>query len=229
MPLPGNRRPLETFLRERLLVRFDVVITYDLGNGIRVEKGGDRFAEWPPAAKEATLPKVPREAIIVLTHYLRFCANVARIKPEKATRVAVIVRNAGLIVPPSNGGANYELSAIASQLREWAADSTIAEQHCATFLLTENLNDLHPLVARNPQAACIQLPLPQQADLLPALEPSEHALSGSAQTLRGKLRRTRRRARRGHPQLHRDPAADPPAPRQGTHAEGPRGAEKRPR
>jgi hypothetical protein len=161
---------LETFLRDRLLVRFDVVITYDLGNGIRVEKGGDRFAEWPPAAKEATLPKAPREAIIVLTHYLRFCANIARLKPEKATRVAVIVRNAGLIVPPSAGGANYELSAIASQLREWAADSTIAEQHCATFLLTENLNDLHPLVARNPQASCISLPLPREAELLPALK-----------------------------------------------------------
>jgi hypothetical protein len=82
----------------------------------------------------------------------------------------VIVRNAGLIVPPSNGGANYELSAIASQLRDWAADSVIAEQHCATFLLTENLNDLHPLVARNPQASCIAIPLPQQAELLPALQ-----------------------------------------------------------
>jgi len=160
---------LDVFLRERLLSRFDVVISYDLGNGIRVEKGGDRFAEWPPAAKEDALPKIPREAIIVLTHYLRFCANVARLKPEKATRVAVIVKNAGLIAPPSNGGANYELSAIASQLREWAADSTIADQHCATFLLTENLNDLHPLVARNPQTSCVPLPLPQEAELLPAL------------------------------------------------------------
>ena len=46
---------LDGFLRERLLARFDVVISYDVGNGIRVEKGGDRFAEWPPAAKEATL------------------------------------------------------------------------------------------------------------------------------------------------------------------------------
>ena len=159
---------LDAFLRERLLARFEVVISYDLGNGIRVEKGGDRFAEWP-AAKEMVLPKAPREAIIVLSHYLRFCANVARMKPEKAVRVAVIVRNAGLIVPPSAGGANYELSAIASQLREWAADPAIAEQHCATFLLVENLNDLHPLVARNPQAACINVPLPEQAELLPAL------------------------------------------------------------
>jgi SpoVK/Ycf46/Vps4 family AAA+-type ATPase len=81
----------------------------------------------------------------------------------------VIVRNAGLIVPPSAGGANYELSAIASQLREWAADTTIAEQHCATFLITENLNDLHPLVARNPQASCISVPLPLQDALQPAL------------------------------------------------------------
>lgn len=160
---------LETFLRERLLAHFDVVIHYDLGNGIRVEKGGDRFAEWPPAAKEAALPKIPREAVIVLTHYLRFCANVARLKPERATRVAVIVKNAGLIVPPSNGGANYELSAIASQLRDWATDASITEQHCATFLATENLNDLHPLVARNPQAACIAVPLPRQAELEPAL------------------------------------------------------------
>jgi len=161
---------LDVFLRERLLGKFDVVISYDLGNGIRVEKGGERFAEWPPAANDVILAKAPREAIIVLTHYLRFCANIARLKPDKATRVAVIVKNAGLIVPPSNGGANYELSAIASQLRDWATDSTIAEQHCTTFLLTENLNDLHPLVSRNPQAACIAVPLPQQDELLPALE-----------------------------------------------------------
>ena len=160
---------LPEFLRERLLSRFDVVLGYDLGNGIRVEKGGDRFAEWPLASKESSFPKTPREAIHILTHYLRFCANVARIKPERATRVAVIVKNTGLIVPPSTGGAAYELSAIASQLRDWAGDSAIAEQHCTTFLLTENLNDLHPLVSNNPQASRITVPLPEQAELLPAL------------------------------------------------------------
>ena len=172
LPLPGTASKLVSlneFLRDRLLASFDVVISYDLGNGIRVEKGGDRFAEWPPARQEATLAKAPREAFVILTHYLRFCANIAQLKPDKITRVAVIVRDAGLIVPPTGGSANYELSAIASQLREWAADDTLARQHCATFLLTENLNDLHPLVARNPQSACIAIPLPQQAELLPAL------------------------------------------------------------
>lgn len=172
--LPGGEgkprfAPLTEFLRERLLTRFDVVLGYDLGNGIRVEKGGERFAEWPLATKESSFPKTPREAIHILTHYLRFCANVARIKPERSTRVAVIIRNTSLIVPPSSGGAAYELSAIASQLRDWAGDSAIAEQHCTTFLLTENLNDLHPLVSNNPQTSRIAVPLPGHAQLLPAL------------------------------------------------------------
>ena len=160
---------LDTFLRERLLGSFDVVIGYDLGNGIRVEKGGDRFSEWPAAAKDVTSARAPREAIHVLTHYHRFCANVARLKPERAARVAIIVKNAGLIAPPSAGGASYELSAIASQLRDWAADPAIAEHHCTTFLLTENLNDLHPLVSRNPQAATIAVPLPGGDELTPVL------------------------------------------------------------
>ncbi|RYD20862.1 MAG: ATP-binding protein [Verrucomicrobiaceae bacterium] len=160
---------LGTFLRERLLGSFDIVVGYDLGNGIQVEKGGERFSEWPAATKETLQVKAPREAVIVLTHYLRYCANIARLNPGKSPRVAIIVKNAGLIVPPSTGGASYELSAIASQLRDWASDPSIAEQHCATFLLTENLNDLHPLVARNPQAARIAVPLPGQAELLPAL------------------------------------------------------------
>lgn len=150
---------LDAYIREVLLARFDVVLSYDLGNGIRVERGGDRFAEWP-AGKDRILPSAPREAIHLLTHYLRFCANVARLHPERLTRVAVIVRNAGLIAPPSPGGADYELNAMASQLRDWASDPMISEQHCATFLLAENLNDLHPLVSQNPHSSRILVPLP---------------------------------------------------------------------
>ena len=165
----GRLAALDEFLRDTLLSRFDVVLSYDLGNGVRVEKGGERFAEWP-AWKDKALPTAPREPIHVLTHYLRFCANLARIKPERRTRVAVIVRHAGLIAPPSPGGANYELSAIASQLRDWASDVAIAEQHCATFLLVESLADLHPLVSQSPQASRIGVPLPSTADIGAALE-----------------------------------------------------------
>lgn len=168
MPASQALGTLDVYLKDVLLGKFDVVLSYDVGNGVRVEKGGDTFVQWP-AFKDKTLPSAPREAIFVLTHYLRFCANLAKIKPDKTVRVAVIVRAADLIAPPSPGGANYELSGIAWQLREWGCDPNLAASHCATFLLTENLNDLHPLVSQNGQAAKLNVPLPQAAELEPAL------------------------------------------------------------
>lgn len=159
---------LDHYLREVLLGQFHVVLSYDVGNGIRVEKGAETFAQWP-TYKDRALPSAPREAIHVLTHYLRFCANLSRLKPERTTRVAIIMRAADLIAPPSPGGANYELSGIAWQLRDWGSDPVIAASHCATFLLCENLNDLHPLISQNGQAAKITIPLPQVAELEPAL------------------------------------------------------------
>ena len=166
--VPERLGDLTGFLRDHLLSRFQVILTYDLGNGTRVEKGGEIFAQWP-AWKDKPLPAAPREAVHVLTHYLRYCGNLARLKPERAVRVAVLVVNAQLIVPPAAGSANYELSAIASQLRDWASDPLIAGSHCASFLLTENLNDLHPLLATNPHGARICLPLPTADTLAPAL------------------------------------------------------------
>lgn len=172
LQLTGGDKPrldsLEAFLKENLLGKFDVVLSYDVGNGARVEKGGEVFSQWA-AWKDKLLPTAPREAVHVLTHYLRFCANLAKIKPEKSIRVAIIVRGADLIAPPSTGGANYELSGIAWQLREWASDPAIAAHHSATFLLVENLNDLHPLISHNGQAARLTIPLPQPQEIEPAL------------------------------------------------------------
>lgn len=170
MLLPARQAlgTLDVYLKDVLLGKFDVVLSYDVGNGVRVEKGGEVFSQWP-AYKDKALPAAPREAVFVLTHYLRFCANLGKIKPDKTIRVAVIVRAVDLVAPPSPGGANYELSGIAWQLREWASDPTLAGSHCATFLLAENLNDLHPLVSQNAQAAKIALPLPEAAGLEPAL------------------------------------------------------------
>jgi hypothetical protein len=164
----GRLVSLEQFLREVLLGKFDVVLSYDVGNGIRVEKGGETFSQWP-AWKEKALPSAPREAIHLLTHYLRFCANLSRLKPDRMVRTAVIVRAADLVAPPSPGGATYELSGIAWQLREWAADPAIAQQQCATFLLVENLNDLHVLVSGNPLAARLEVPLLKATELEAAL------------------------------------------------------------
>ena len=65
LTIPGNPARLSSlteFLMAVLLPRFDVVLSYDLGNGIRVEKGGEIFASWP-ALKERALAKQPLAAV----------------------------------------------------------------------------------------------------------------------------------------------------------------------
>src|SRR4051812_19560414 len=77
MVLPLTRQAeigtLDDFLLRVLLPRFDVVLSYDLGNGIRIEKGGETFTQWPAFKENQQLPKAPRPAVDTLTHYFRYC------------------------------------------------------------------------------------------------------------------------------------------------------------
>ena len=103
--LPGTDKvrlgSLAEFLNSALLAPFDVVLAYDIGNGLRVERGGDIFQEWP-SAKEKAWPRTPREAVQFLTHYFRFCANL-RAASGRSVSVAGIVRDAQLVAPSGPG------------------------------------------------------------------------------------------------------------------------------
>jgi hypothetical protein len=166
---PQRLGSLTDFIGLALLPRFDVVLSFDLGNGIRVEKGGDLFQQWPAfKASGGALPKEPRAAIEAITQYLRYVANLYRLT-QKRTQVGVFVRSANLIVPSVRGGVSYDLSALALHIRDWASDQVLADHPLATFLITENLSDLHPLIVNNPRAARIEIPLPRTADLQSAL------------------------------------------------------------
>jgi ATPase family associated with various cellular activities (AAA) len=158
---------LTDFVLQVLLPGFDVVLSYDIGNGIRVEKGGDIFSQWPQIQQNPDLPKAPRTAVETLTRYFRYVANLARLKREQ-TQVACIIKNADLLAPAMQGGFDYDLNALASLVRDWSNESLLATHNLATFLITENLNDLHPLVVNNPRAARIKIALPSPDDLTDA-------------------------------------------------------------
>src|SRR5258708_6256017 len=69
---------LMDFLKEVLMPQFDVLLLYVLGNGLRVDRGGEKFKEWPPMQMNAELPRQPRPAVELFTRVLRYCANLAR-------------------------------------------------------------------------------------------------------------------------------------------------------
>jgi len=170
LPLGGRFElgSLTDFLLRVLLPRFDVILSYDLGDGIRVEKGEKLFTEWPWFREHPKLPKAPANAIEVLTHYFRYCANLARLKGERY-HIGCILRSADLILPVFQGGISYELSAMILQVRDWSTETLLGEAPFASFLLAENLNDLSPILANNNRAARVQVPLPSAEDLEDAL------------------------------------------------------------
>jgi len=160
---------LSEFLLAGLLTRFDVVLSYDLGNGIRVEKGAELFSKWPAFQESQKDWKAPRPAVETLTRYFRYCANLKRLSQPTA-QVGCIIKNADLLAPPSFGGLDYNLNALASLVRDWANDSLLTDHALATFLLTENINDLHPLIVNNPRAARIRIDLPTVPQIAETLQ-----------------------------------------------------------
>jgi hypothetical protein len=159
---------LQQFLLDVLLPRFDVVLSYDLGNGVRIERGGQTFTKWPGWKESEPLPKAPRTAVEFLTHYFRYGANLARMGRGRLS-VGCVINSAHLVAPAVQGALSYDLNALALLIREWSADTLLAEHTLATFLVSENLNDLHPLLVNNTRAAQVRVPLPAPDDLRRAI------------------------------------------------------------
>jgi hypothetical protein len=157
------------FLTRSILPRFDVILSYDLGNGVRIDKGGDIVTRWPAFKETPELPRAPRQAAEWLTRFFRYAANLARLGQD-SPQIACFMKGAHLIAPAVPGSFNYDLSALATLLRDWAADDQLTRHPIATFLIAENLNDLHPLLVNHPRAAPIEVPLPTTAELRDALQ-----------------------------------------------------------
>src|SRR5688572_10278241 len=67
---------IEQYLQDELLSSFDVIFSYDLGNGLTVEKGGERLSDWVPSAMRG-LPHQPLEAIRFINRYVRYLGNLS--------------------------------------------------------------------------------------------------------------------------------------------------------
>jgi hypothetical protein len=160
---------LVEFLKRVLMPQFDVIFNYDLGNGLQVERGGEKFKKWPAIQMFPELPRAPRPAAELLTRYLRYCANLGRISQGQLS-VGVVIESSHLVSPAVPGVLNYDLNALALLFREWGTDELLRGHPLVTCLLTENLNDLHPIVVQNPRVAKIKIPLPNVDDLVRAID-----------------------------------------------------------
>ena len=167
-PLEGRRVSLTRVLDSLLLGSFELVFVYDPGNGLAVLRGADRLAQWPPMKESGPLPRDPRQAIELVTRYLRYRANLSALGRAEVEHVAIIVRGVDQMLPGSRAG-DFEVSSLACLIRDWAAEPPFTELAFAAFLIADNLADLHPLVANHPRVAKVRIPLPDAAVLREAL------------------------------------------------------------
>ena len=168
LPLNGALVNLARFLETELLSGFQVIFSFDLGNGLKVVRGAELLGEWSGKRALDTNVRQPLAAIELVSSYLRYVANLRALRQGEPPNVACLLRGADEIVP-ATGGWSYELGGIASLLRDWASEAPFCDLPFVSLLIADNLNDLHPSVALNPRAARIKVPLPTTAVLTAAL------------------------------------------------------------
>ena len=172
-PLQGRLTSLTRWLDAQLLTGFGVVFLYDPGNGLSMLRGSAQLKQWLASRDRASgesepWPREPRAAVERVSHYLRYRANLRALGQGDEEHVAVIVRGADQILPGGRSG-DFEIASLASLVRDWAGEPPFADQAFASFLIADNLNDLHPQVAFNPRVARIRVPLPDAQVLVQAL------------------------------------------------------------
>jgi hypothetical protein len=167
-PLKGRLVSLTAYLDTQLLSGFALVFLYDPGNGLSVLRTSEGFQQWPGATAIGAATREPRAAVELITRYLRFRANLSAMGRGEVEPIACIVRGADQILPANRQG-DFETASLASLVRDWAAEPPFTDIPFASFLIADNLNDLHPQVAGNPRVAKVRVPLPDAGVLQRAL------------------------------------------------------------
>ena len=166
MAVGGRLVNLAGYLENELLAAFPVLLGYDLGNGLAIERGGERVEQWG-GAELARLPREPLPAVQWISRYLRYLGNLRALGRDAPGSVAVVVRGIDQIAPAD--GTGYEHGSLSSVLREWASEAPFRDLPFTSLLVSDNLNDVEPQVAFDPHVARIRVPLPDAAALERAL------------------------------------------------------------
>jgi hypothetical protein len=158
---------LADYLENTLLKSFDVVLSYDLGNGLLFERGGAVVEKWQGAELRNRM-REPLPAIQWIGSYLRYLGNLRTLgNKDKTPTVAVILRGVDHLLPAD--GSDFEHGSLTSMLRAWSCESPFSELPFASILIADNLNDVEPQIATSAHATRIRVPLPDAAALQGAL------------------------------------------------------------
>jgi SpoVK/Ycf46/Vps4 family AAA+-type ATPase len=160
---------IEDFLAAQLFGRWDLVIGYDLGRGLRPQAGGNPDRHRSMALTLNTQwgdpPTWPRECELVL---LGLDAYIERnlIEPAESRRsIAFLFNYAQYIIPGGDmESAARGTSARLVRLLRWAQNPQIRMVKMAFVLIADKLNEINERLVESPHVATIEIPLPDKAE-----------------------------------------------------------------
>ncbi len=190
---PSGRRflSLRTFLDEVMFEKYDVVLHYDRGKGIRATRGAEDWGEWlrqalGDQANAMALTREPLSAMELIDRYILRTLNLQSLRGREggSRKIAVIISFAEFVVP--RGEAIQLAGAFSSNIVKvlgWANDPDILQSDIITVLIAEGLHDMSDLVVTNPRVASLRIPLPDEQEMVDYVK---NLAAGSLPTLSSK-------------------------------------------
>lgn len=164
---PQKFLPLRDFLSTVLFGKFEVVLYYSRGAGLKFLRGQDRLEKFQQVRSEWGLvptsgTKLPKEAVVAL----EFIDLFLRWAKETQIRVAVVLDFVQFLVPQSDPSQMSDRSVeTLIRLQDWARDEELLKAHHATVLLTENLGNLSRSLVESVNCHKLQLSLPAAPEI----------------------------------------------------------------
>ncbi|MFM8805251.1 MAG: hypothetical protein ACKOK8_15320, partial [Planctomycetia bacterium] len=153
------------FLARELFGRWDVVLGYDVGKGLRPLAGADAgrlrtMAQWltEKLGNAATWPRDPDQAIAAVDALLE--RNLID-PPEQRKRIAVVLDYGQYLAPAGDAASSARAGAgRLVRMLGWATNPLLRRVNVAIVVLTDSLSEMHPRLVTNPAVTAINLPLP---------------------------------------------------------------------
>jgi AAA+ superfamily predicted ATPase len=155
------------FLAREMFGRWDVVLAYDVGKGLRPLAGSDssrlrEMAQWlsERLGNASTWPREPEAAIAAIDAILE--RNLMD-PPDQRKRIAVVLDYAQYLVPGGETGSRGAAGRLVRML-SWATNPLLRRVNVAIVLLADTLAEVHPRLVGNPAVTTIDVPLPDLAE-----------------------------------------------------------------
>lgn len=165
-PLEGTRHGSIHEALLELSKAFDVILAYKADRGIIVEKGGEKVTVAKNALTAGPDECIPELAATIRRLVYRKLDGSAKTKAEGPLKVAVIIHGAEKIAPAAAArNINYPLAHLVATLRAWSTEDLYRDYPLASFLLTDNLTELHPTLTENNRTVHVRVDLPSERDI----------------------------------------------------------------